>query len=174
MVTANGTIHLNPNASPSARFAPPEQTAADYASRVLRCVINRSLEVDSVPDPSLTPLRERDLILELDGASIATLEHLRLHFENIYSGKKQSSSSSGRVSGTLGGTNTVSVSLLRGNEYVELVLELPRHDVALSTASSRSASMQLPPARTAANEDVPQLEATAPAGPELVAETHQV
>lgn len=112
----------------------PELPTIDYVVEVFQCGVNRTLEVDLVPPDSLTPLRVNDLLLEIDGKSMSTVDQLRAHFELMYRG----SSANGRRLSTAALPSTISVSLLRGTEFVMVDVPLPRSCGAATTTRSQS------------------------------------
>ncbi|CUG91588.1 Hypothetical protein, putative [Bodo saltans] len=92
----------------------------DYVVEVFQCSVNRTLEVDMVPTESSTPLRVNDLLLEVDGKSMSTVDQLRAYLELMYRG------AAGRRMSISALPAATSVSLLRGTEFLVIDVPLPR------------------------------------------------
>lgn len=92
----------------------------DYVVEVFQCSVNRTLEVDMVPTASSTPLRVNDLLLEVDGKSMSTVDQLRAYLELMYRG------AAGRRMSISALPAATSVSLLRGTEFLVIDVPLPR------------------------------------------------
>lgn len=111
----------------------------DYVVEVFKCGVNRTLEVDLVPPDSETPLQVNDLLLEVDGKSMSTVDQLRAYFELMYRAAGR------RVPAAV--PPTTSVSLLRGTEFLVIDVPLPRTcGGGGSHAGTRSQSPAIPPA----------------------------
>jgi hypothetical protein len=144
--------------APSARSSSCgfEAPSIDYVVEVFKCGVNRTLEVDVVPADSDTPLRPNDLLLEVDGKSMSTVDQLRAHFELMYR------SHGGRRAPPVPPPMTT-VSLLRGTEFLVIDIPLPRTcggGACISAAGTRSQSPAIPPAALTDSEEA-AMDATA-------------
>jgi hypothetical protein len=90
-----------------------------------------------VPADSSTPLRENDLLLEVDGKSMSTVDQLRAYLEFLYRG------AAGRRTSISALPSDTSVSLLRGTEFLVIDVPLPRTcgGVAARSVSPSAASV---------------------------------